>query len=806
MMEAYLAHVRRDGSAEQTVAEHLRHVGDLMAEFAAGIGLSATARLIGLLHDLGKCTQEFADYLAYCRQNPDDHSRRGTVDHATAGGQLLRRRYGAHSEEGQLAADMAALVIFSHHSGLMNYVDKKGCADFLRRVEKDDLLERVDLAYYYREIIGEEALDRLFAEAVGEFSALDARIQSCASEETENYHFAWGMVHKLLFSMLVDADRLDSAEFELDVRWTQEWHTEMLWDEFSVNLEKKLKSFPMPQKETAKKIAGLRQKISDDCLRAAQNAPGIYKLSVPTGGGKTLAGMRFALRHAQLYGKKRIIFVIPYTSIIEQNAKEIRDIFDCDEAILEHHSNVLPEGIAGEDSESMDWRRLLTERWDVPVIFTTQVQFLNALFAGDGSSMRRLHALEDSILIFDEIQTLPVRCTHLFNAAMNFLQSFCRVTAVLCTATQPPLERMECPLALGREAELTSDVAAVFEGFRRVRIENCCRVGGVSVDEIAKEILQSAEERGDVLAIVNLTRQARELYQAVQEVAQSVQREIRVVHLSTKMCPAHRRRVLDEVRAELAQRWEKPEKRLVCISTQLIEAGVDVSFPVVYRALAGFSSIAQAAGRCNRHGDGAQGLVRIVAFADEGLLHLEDIRQGQKIAQILLHKKEADTILSPQVMTEYFLKFYQGRTSKELRYPIEKQYTLFDLLSANYVAQQTREESGEPADFWFMQAFYDAGKAFEVIDSYTESVLVPYAAGKELIAAFDRREVDKKHFCQDMRRAQQYMVNLFRQELENLKAQGAIWQTESGVFALHEGYYREDFGVQLEQESTYYML
>ena len=146
-MEAYLAHIQRDGSAEQTVPEHLRRVGELMTEFAAGIGLSATARLIGLLHDLGKCTKAFADYLAYCRLNPDDHSRRGTIDHASAGGQLLLRRYGAHSEEGQLAADMAALVIFSHHSGLMNYVDKKGCADFLRRVEKDDLLERVDLAY-----------------------------------------------------------------------------------------------------------------------------------------------------------------------------------------------------------------------------------------------------------------------------------------------------------------------------------------------------------------------------------------------------------------------------------------------------------------------------------------------------------------------------------------------------------------------------------------------------------------------------------------------------------------------------------
>ena len=668
-----------------------------------------------------------------------DFSRRGTVDHASAGGQLLHRRYGRHSEDGQLAADMMALVIFSHHAGLMNYVDREGHADFWKRVEKKDVLAQVDLAYYYRAVIDEAELDELFEAAVDEFSALDERIASLNSRESEAYYFAWGMVHKLLFSMLVDADRLDSAEFEMNASLVRDWRLDSLWEEFSVKLENKIKSFSLPQKATARKIAELRQRISADCLQAAERAPGIYRLSVPTGGGKTLASMRFALRHAQIYRKKRIIVVIPYTSIIDQNVKEIRAVFGRDEAILEHHSNVLAEDAEAADSMGMDWRRLLTERWDVPVIFTTQVQFLNALFAGGSSSMRRLHALEDSILIFDEIQTLPVRCTHLFNAALNFLQSFCRVTAVLCTATQPPLERMDCPLALGREAELTSDVAAMFEGFRRVRIETCCRAGGVSVDAIAGEILQSAEERGDVLAIVNLTRQARELYQAVQELAQSVQREIRVVHLSTKMCPAHRRRVLDEVRAELARHREEPEKRLICISTQLIEAGVDVSFPVVYRALAGFSSIAQAAGRCNRHGDGAQGLVRIVAFADEGLLHLEDIRQGQKIAQILLHKKEADTTLSPQVMTEYFLKFYQGRTSKELRYPIEKRYTLFDLLSANYAAQQTREESGEPADFWFMQAFDDAGKAFEVIDSYTESVLVPYAAGKDLIAAFDSR-------------------------------------------------------------------
>ena len=805
MMMAYLARRRMEDSKGQTVPEHLLHVGEVMAGFAAGIGFSQMARLIGLLHDLGKCTEEFAAYLDWCRANPGDNSRRGTVDHTTAGGQLLRRRYGAHSEDGRLAADLASLVIFSHHAGLLNYVDKEGKADFERRMEKDGVLACVDLAYYHREVIEEAALDRLFEEAVGEFSALDKRIGRCFPVESEMYYFSWGMVHKLLFSMLVDADRLDSAEFELDARLIRQWQTEKLWEEFSVRLEEKVEGFPVPEEEMARKVAGLRRQISDDCLGAAQNAPGIYNLSVPTGGGKTLAGMRFALRHAELHGKKRIVVVIPYTSIIEQNAKEIRDVFDRDEAVLEHHSAVLAEDGEGGECEGADWRRLLTERWDAPVIFTTQVQFLNALFAGGAGSMRRLHALEDSVLIFDEIQTLPVRCTHLFNAAMNFLQGFCRVTAVLCTATQPPLEALDCSLALGVQAELTRDAPAVFEEFRRVRIEDCCRDGGVSVDELAADILQSAEERGDVLAIVNLTRQARELYQAVSALAWSSGRGMRVVHLSTKMCPAHRRRVLDGVRRELEHRREKPEERLICISTQLIEAGVDVSFPVVYRALAGFSSIAQAAGRCNRHGGARQGLVRIVELASEGLLHLEDIREGKKIARILLHKHEADDILSPEVMKEYFLKFYLGRTPKELRYSLEKRYTLFDLLSGNCAGQQARREKGEP-DFWFMQAFGDAGRAFAVIDSYTESVLVPYGEGKELAAAFDGWAADRKRFRASMRRAQPYMVNLFRHELETLESQGAVRQTQSGVFVLCEMYYREDLGVQLEQETMDYMI
>ena len=799
-MKAYFAHIRRDGSKEQTMGAHLLRVGKLMKEDAARIGLSSLAYLIGVLHDLGKCTAEFADYLDWCHKHPEDNSRKGTVDHSSAGGQFLMQRYGRRGDSALLTVHIAALVIFSHHTGLMNYLGEDGVSDFLRRMEKQKVPE-VDLSYYFTHVLSEADIDKLFEEAVCEFSALDVKIISYAAEGSEMYYFVWGMIHKLLLSMLVDADRLDSAEFELGEAQERVWDTSAVWKDFSDKLEQKLAGYTLPSEPKAKEIAHLRRKISEDCLKSAEALPGIYRLCVPTGGGKTLASMRFALQHAQIYQKKRIIVVIPYTSIIDQNVKEIRDIFHMDEAILEHHSNVITED-DGEDTERMDFRRILTERWDVPVIFTTQVQFLNTLFAGDNSSLRRLRALEDSIVIFDEIQTLPVRCTYLFNAAMNFLKTFSRVTAVLCTATQPPLEQLKFPIEISNHADLTSDTAEVFEGFRRVQVENRCEDGGSSVDEIAGEIVHAAEEIGDVLCIVNLTAQARSLCEAVSERTQISERDIHVVHLSTKMCPAHRKAVLRTVREELDARRKYPEQRLICISTQLIEAGVDVSFPVVYRALAGFSSIAQAAGRCNRHGEMERGIVRLFSFANENISRLVDIQQGKKIALDMLYHAEADTVLSPHTMELYFRKFYKGYTERDMRFPMKNTNTIFDLLSRNDAGFQRAEENGDDPNLWFSHAFRDAGYAFEVIDSHTESVLVPYAAGKSMILAFNDRYFDRKKIGDQMRTAQQYMVNLFSYELKKLSSLGALRQTESGVMALREEYYNDTFGVQMEEQSN----
>ena len=310
-----------------------------------------------------------------------------------------------------------------------------------------------------------------------------------------------------------------------------------------------------------------------------------------------------------------------------------------------------------------------------------------------------------------------------------------------------------------------------------------------------------------MLCIVNLTAQARALYETVAGLAQMAEHDICVLHLSTKMCPAHRKTILKLVQEELAVRRQHSERRLVCISTQLIEAGVDVSFPVVYRALAGFSSIAQAAGRCNRHGEMEYGLVRLFTLENENLSRLEDIRQGKKIACDMLYQTSADAILTPQTIEEYFHRFYKGRTVRDMRFSMKSKNTIFDLLSSNEAGLQEATENGDEIGLWFTHAFRDAGNAFAVIDSYTEAVLVPYAEGRTIIVELNAKNFDKKTIGMRMKAAQQYMVNLFSYELRKLSTLGALWQTESGVIVLREEYYNDAFGVQVEEKSnTYYMI
>lgn len=452
-----IAHFRRDKDGKvvvQALRNHLVNVAEKMEVAATPWGLGALAKLTGLLHDFSKSRSQWIEgqkpFQVYIRDIIADAETavrdRGKIDHSTGGAKFLWKRYGSLNEEmKRKTINLIDLSVMSHHGGLANFLSERGESDYVRRLQKEGVATKEEEDYFFESVLSSTELDDLFHKAVAEVEEFQDRINKCCPsknrENRQKYWFYWGMVERLLFSWLVDADRLDSAEFEGNSSLTQNWDYDKLWNLFSGKLEDKLHSFVLPVDGKARAIALERQKISDACQHFGTEKPGIYTLSVPTGSGKNFASMRFALAQAQKYHKKRIIVVIPYTSIIDQNAKEIRDVFQLDAAVLEHHSNVLPKEDMSD--EERDWRKLLTERWDTPVIFTTQVHFLETLFEGSCQSTRRLQALTDSIIIFDEIQTLPVKCTYMFNLAMNFLKHFAGVTAVLCTATQPRLDNMK---------------------------------------------------------------------------------------------------------------------------------------------------------------------------------------------------------------------------------------------------------------------------------------------------------------------------------------------------------------------------
>lgn len=781
-MPLYHARVRSTDNTPQPIESHLQRVAKLSSDAARPIHLSATARLIGLFHDLGKITPDFQTHLLWSTQHPLSQAQ-SKVDHSTAGGQFILSKSDGSNEFSLISTEIIAHTIYAHHTGSLDLYDIKGESVFLSRSGKENILDRVDIDYFFSNIISHADFIHLLSESEKEIERLDSLIGKTTScndgESNEKYYYYFGLIQKLLLGILVDSDRRDSAEFELQNNIAHEYNPSTLFLGLSERLESAIRSFDSPTTPLSK-INFLRQQISEDCLSSANSPTGIYQLSVPTGGGKTLASMRFALNHAITHNKKRIIIVIPYTSIIDQTAEVLRGVFG-DGVVYEHHSDIIPP--------SEEYKNI-TSRWDAPIIVTTQVQFLNTIFDGRNTSLRRLQALVDSVIVFDEIQTIPIRCTHLFNSAVNFLAHICNTTTLLCTATQPPLERLGCPVELSPNPQIARNSADVFESFRRVRVERISQEVGISLDNLAREIVRGCNELGNVLCIVNLTKQARELYCFVSDLVSSSS-NTKVLHLSTKMCPAHRKSVLAQLTSSRHQ-----NERIICIATQLVECGVDISFPLVYRALSGLPSITQAAGRCNRNGEIDCGVVRLFELENENLLMLPEISQGKGLVKEILHTlDDPNTLLDQSTMHTYFDRYYNNISQKTLRYPLKSANgTIYDLLAANNLGVGAREERGESVDLFFPQAFKTAGKEFSVIDSNTQSVLVPYGDGEKLIALFDKVQ-EKKKIYKNLQKAQRYCVNLFENEVAKLKKKNTVYETKSGVLALKKEFYDRNTGV-----------
>lgn len=806
MQDRFIAHCRESDQKTQSVWTHLEAVSSHCQCFSEKISCGEAGRLLGLLHDLGKYSKAFQQYIRSSTGmlDPDRDDAwvdaagmKGKIDHSTAGAQWVWQHIGRYGGPGRLMAHVLAVCLASHHGGLLDCLDPVGKNIFLKRMGKENSATHLTECLSGCDEKIKTKLDQLISKKTLQTCWLKilSIIAPQQQEPDRLKHFRLGFLCRFLFSCLLDADRIDSADFEHPENRKYRRTGPVDWQAAITKFEQHIAGF-----EARNEVDTIRSRISRQCLTRSDAPQGIYTLSVPTGGGKTLSSMRFALHHAKKHQLDHIFYIIPYTSIIDQNAKVIREILDRENDglpwVLEHHSNL--------DPEKQTWHTKLTaENWDTPVIFTTMVQFLEAMFGGGTRGPRRLHNLARSVLIFDEIQCLPVNCVHLFCNGLNFLVNHTGSTAVLCTATQPLLGRVNREygaLELSTENELVHDVEQLFKDLKRVRIVHQIRNSGWSREDISDLAISRVQSSGNCLVVVNTKKWARQLYkQCFQNLAAAGQQDaVKIFHLSTSLCPAHRRLILDQV-IECLYR----EEPVLCISTQLIEAGVDIDFNTVIRFLAGLDSIAQAAGRCNRNGRLEQGEVVVLNPAEEQISMLEDIRVGKDKARRVMAESEHDDLLAPMAINRYFQYYFYERADL-MRYPLSGDLantTLLDLLADN-PCNVGREQDREKAMFMLQQSFKTAGREFAAIDAPTKPVIVQYGKGKEIIAELATR-YEPWQAKELLRKAQKFSVNLFPHDWKKIEQEKAIfplWEGED-VYYLDAQYYSDEFGVTTEPVS-----
>lgn len=675
-----LAHGATDEHPEgQSIEAHLKGTGELAETFAAEFGAAANGKLCGLAHDIGKYSDEFQLRLRGGKK----------VDHATAGA----------IECFKIKAAFEAVCVIGHHSGLPNVghkdADTTESQTFFGRKLR---AEQGGIPDYRKNWNGHIALPQDYFRPSGR-------------------GFATAFYIRMLYSCLVDADYIDTETF-------------MNGDAGRGNYEPlsalcdKLTAYISKWNNPTREIDILRQKILNSCIEKASAPRGIFSLTVPTGGGKTVASMAFALNHAAANSMKRIIYVIPYTSIIEQNAKVFRDILG-QENVVEHHSSVSYE--LSENADELEYRSALaTENWDAPVIVTTAVQFFESLYANRSSKCRKLHNIANSVIIFDEAQMIPSNNLRPCVAAIAELVRAYNATAVLCTATQPAIDEMLLEYSKKESVvELCPDVDGMFEKFRRTSFE---KEGRLTTDELVSRL----ESQQQVLCIVNTRKFAQEVYEALPSEGR--------FHLSTLMCPVHRKQKLDEIRERL-----KSGKTCRVVSTSLIEAGVDVDFPRVFREMAGLDSILQAAGRCNREGKRSAESSIVTVFESEN-----------KVNKLIAVNRDAaeeavrDWIQPNNIQTiECYFKAYRDLLRNDDKSEIMKAI----------------KEGISGCQLPFKQI----AERFRLIDENTFTVYISVGEGKELISRLREGERSRELY----RKAGMYSVSIYENHFNALINAGA---------------------------------
>jgi CRISPR-associated endonuclease/helicase Cas3 len=793
----------------QLVTTHLEECAMYVELFAKKIGLPKPAILTALVHDLGKNCKPWADYLD---ENHLKGKKSGKEDHGTAGGQYLYDIISQQTKSGNelIAQLLAACVMYHHGKGLPDVIEPNGTPQLLNRLKISKDETHLEEAVANLDASIKQRLDAILTDENFISETIEILDKLTKSEAKEAQCFKLGLTARFLSSCLIDGDRRSSALFDKGIPVKEEDAVVKAdWKVLCERLEKRLADFP-----TEGKLNEIRRMVSKRCVEFAKREDGIYTLTAATGAGKTLASLRYALAHAKSTEKDHVFIIAPYTSILDQNADVIRGILDPNgkngQIVLEHHSNL-------ERTEKTEHFIDSSETWNVPIIITTMVQFLEALFGYGTRKIRRMHQLANSIIIFDEVQTLPITCTYLFTWALRYLCQNTNVSILLCTATQPGLDRLdpEYALPLSVDNEVIPDVRRHFEDLQRVELVDKTRKKGWTIDEVAGFIEKLNEK--SILTVVNIKSQARKLYIALSKKYP----DWHVVHLSANMCPAHRKRDISQLKKYLRNKTEK----CVCISTRLIEAGVDIDFDGAIRFLAGFDSIIQTAGRCNRNGElknpqgnpinGKTWIINIVK-EEEKISTLPDLIRGQKIMEDILWEFHEDeekfnhNLLHPELITRYFQYYYRQIPDSFLKHKVNgRDETILDLLSDNpkskeeYKLKTGKKYSDKAKKLTkFRQSFESAWKEFEVISQDTVGVIVPFEKGSDIIKEFFG--LPDFHRCMELlQEAQQYSINVYYNEIPRMLEKEIIKKVPLGndleIYTVEEQHYDRNMGLSDEE-------
>ena len=672
----YLAHSDKENGLKQTVLEHAIGTANCAEKFASSFTLPIYGKILGLYHDIGKFSKEFQNYLLY-------GGVKGSVDH-TGAGSIEIFKTGLNSKNPTFF--LLAMCIAGHHGGLPDMGDNP------KTSEKGTLLYRLNNSSFPDYVVYKEYLPSIKSEDVPDI--------------TKNLTTAFAQMFyvRMLYSCLVDADYLDTEVFLADKTVLRSGFIDIA--KMKLLVDEYTSKFDPASSALNKMRCELLKQCKDAGSDNKQIHKNLYTLTIPTGGGKTLSSLSFALNRAVLTGRQRIIYVIPYTSIIEQNAGVFKGIVGKNN-VVEHHMNVVYD-----DTDGSNRKKLATENWDAPLIVTTNVQFIESIFANKPSKCRKLHNIANSIIIFDEVQMLPEDYLLPCVEVIKELTEHYNCCVVLCTATQPSLDKFFDNKAI----EIIDKPKFYYDVFKRTKIKI---LGKLTESELAGKLKKYSQ----VLCIVGTKRTAQQIFELLKE-------EKSVYHLSTNMCPTHRKRILEEIRAKL-------KNGEVCrvISTSLIEAGVDVDFPTVYKEMDALDSIVQAAGRCNREGKRNVEDSIVYVFELEGNSNKLRLLEKQVTENIL---QEYEDISSPEAITAYFNKLHV-------------------LLAENLDKRKIFEFLKHGRQRFY---FKTIASMVKIINDNTKSIFIPFDSNAKIIEQELRSGARTKEL---MRKMGAYCVNIYYQ-------------------------------------------